>query len=154
MEPTNGIVQSVIPEIELHYRSTVKRSALPVVQTSGDAYQLFLATWDETKIDFVEQFRVMLLNRANRVLGICTLTTGSSTQVIVDIRSLFALALLKNACCIIVAHNHPSGALTPSKSDSDLFSRLQEAGRILDIQVLDQLIVTAEGYYSFSDEGV
>lgn len=144
---------NLVAEIELTYTPRIKVSDLPKVSNSREVYQLLFDTWDKTKLQFVEQFKVMLLNRAGRVLGICTLTTGTVAYTIVDPKLVFAVALKANACRIIIAHNHPAGNLIPSNSDQALTNRIKEAGRILEVLVEDHIIVSAEGYYSFSDEG-
>ena len=107
-----------------------------------------------SKIEFVEQFKAMLLNRANKVLGIFEVSSGSSTGTIADPKLIFAAAIKANACGIILAHNHPSGNLNPSQADIDLTRRMREGGKLLEVQVLDHVIITCEGYYSFADEGM
>lgn len=99
----------------------------------------------------VEQFKVLLLNTANKVLGISDISTGGVSSTVADPRIVFTTALKANASKIILAHNHPSGNLRPSQSDTDLTIKMKEAGRFLDIMVLDHLIITNEGYYSISD---
>ena len=153
MEIENIPKGNSVAEIELSYRPILKLSTLPKVQRSEEIYRLLIETWDKTKLEFVEQFKVMLLNRANRVLGICTITTGSSTGTIADPRLIYAVTLKSNACNIILAHNHPSGNLCPSKYDCELTQKIKEGGKLLDVTVLDHLIVSIDGYYSFSDEG-
>lgn len=144
---------SQIAEIEVSYKPLVKLSLLPEVRCSQDVYDLFLSSWDMSKINYVEHFKVMLLNRANKVMGICTLTTGSNTGCIADPRMVFVLALKTNACGVIIAHNHPSGNIIPSQADTELSKKMKEAGKLLDIRVLDHLIITTEEYYSYADEG-
>lgn len=144
---------NTIPEIELRYSSKIKVSTLPIVSTSMEAYLLLMTTWAEGKIEFVEQFKVMLLNRSNRVLGICTLTTGCANSTIADPKLVFVLALKAKADSIIIAHNHPSGQLMPSENDKKLTAKMKAAGKVLELEVFDHLIVTNEGYYSFNDEG-
>jgi DNA repair protein RadC len=97
---------------------------------------------------------VILLNRAHRVLGIYELSTGGVTGTIADPKLVFTAALKANACSLVLSHNHPSGNLRPSKADEELTMKIKEAGKFLDIQVLDHLIVTSEGYFSFADEGL
>jgi DNA repair protein RadC len=143
-----------VAEVELIYKSRVKPSERPLVNSSSKCYQLLLQTWDENKIDFVEQFKVLLLNRCNRVLGIYELSSGGITGTVADVRLVMTAALKANAVAIILSHNHPSGNLKPSRPDIELTTKIKEAGRYLDIQVLDHVIVTSEGYYSFADEGV
>lgn len=143
-----------VAEVELIYKSKVKPSERPLVNSSSKCYQLLLQTWDENKIDFVEQFKVLLLNRCNRVLGILELSQGGITGTVADIRLVMTAALKANAIAIILSHNHPSGNLKPSRTDEELTRKIKTAGVFLDIQVLDHIIVTSEGYYSFTDEGV
>lgn len=142
-----------ISEVELRYKSKVKASERPKIAQSTDAYAILMQYWDDNKIDFVEQFKVLLLNQANRVLGICDIATGGITATVADIRIILVAALKANACGIILAHNHPSGNLTPSSPDKEMTAKIKEAGAYLDIKVLDHLIVSREGYYSFADEG-
>ena len=142
-----------VAEIEISYKPILKLSTLPKVQTSLEVYNLFIDSWDKTKLEFVEQFKVMLLNRMNRVLGICTITTGSSTNTIADPRLIFGVALKSNACNIILCHNHPSSNLSPSRNDCEISQKIKEGGKLLDVKVVDHLIVSSEGYYSFADEG-
>jgi len=115
---------------------------------------VLLANWDSSTIEFVEQFKVVLLNRANRVIGIFNLSAGGTTGTVAEPKLVFASSILRNASSIILAHNHPSGNLKPSSADIDLTKKLKEAGKLLDIPVLDHLIVTTEGYYSFADDGM
>jgi DNA repair protein RadC len=145
---------SAVAEVELIYKSKVKPSERPLVNSSSKCYQLLLQTWDENKIDFVEQFKVLLLNRCNRVLAIYELSTGGITGTVADVRLVMTAALKANAVAIILSHNHPSGNLKPSRADLELTAKIKEAGKYLDIQVLDHVIITSEGYYSFADEGV
>ena len=150
----NLSVLNKVAEVELIYKSKVKPSERPQVKTSKDCYQLLLQTWDENKLEFVEQFKVVLLNRAQRVLGIYELSTGGVSGTVADPKLVFIAALKANACNIILSHNHPSGNLKPSRTDEDLTRKIKEAGNFLDIKVIDHIIVTGEGYYSFADEGL
>lgn len=150
----NLSVLNTVAEVELIYKSKVKPSERPQVKTSRDCYQLLLQTWDENKLEFVEQFKVILMNRAQRVLGIYEMSTGGVTGTVADPKLVFIAALKANACNIILSHNHPSGNLKPSRADEDLTRKIKEAGIFLDIKVIDHVIVTSEGYYSFADEGM
>ncbi len=155
MEQTNKMeLLSKIAEIELVYKSSVKPSQRPEITCSRDGYELFLKYWDENKLEFVEEFKVILLNRAHKVLGICTLTSGGVSGTIADPKLAFVAALKANASYIMIAHSHPSGNLKPSKADGELTLKIKEAGKLLDLFLLDHLIITNEGYYSFADEGV
>jgi len=143
-----------VSEIDLIYRSKVKASERPQIKTSKDAADLLRHLWSEDKIDFVEQFKVLFLNRANKVLGIFEVSTGGVTGTVADPRLIFVAALKMNCTGILVCHNHPSGNLKPSKPDEDLTQKIKQAGLFLDIKLLDHIIVTSEGYYSFANEGI
>lgn len=100
-----------------------------------------------------EEFWVILLNRANRVLGKFAVSSGGLTGTVVDQRLIFKKAIEESACGVILAHNHPSGNLKPSQQDMLFTKRICEAGKIMEILVLDHLILNESGYYSFADEG-
>ena len=154
MENTNAKSLLEVAEIYLTYKSKVKPSLRPKVNASRDAYEILLKNWDSAKIELCEQFKVLLLNRANKAIGIFEVSSGSATGTVADPRLIFASALKANACGLIIAHNHPSGNIKPSQADIELTKKLREGGRLLEIPLLDHLIVTTEGYYSFADEGL
>ncbi|MEZ0487671.1 RadC family protein [Fibrella aquatica] len=101
-----------------------------------------------------EEFWILLLNRANEVLRPVQISAGKLSGTVADPRMIFKVGVEYLASGIILAHNHPSGNLTPSQADKDLTRKLKEAGRFLDIPVLDHLIVTDRTYLSFADEGI
>lgn len=142
-----------VAEVQLSYKPKFKASERPRVTCSRDSYQILLQQWDQNKIEYIEQFKVLFLNRANRVLGIMEVSTGGMSGTIADPKIIFAAALKGTASSIILAHNHPSGNLKPSQADLNLTRKLKEGGALLDIVVLDHLILTVDGYYSFADEG-
>ncbi|WP_348800110.1 JAB domain-containing protein [Flavobacterium adhaerens] len=152
METQNQNWQSV-SEIELIYKTKVKASERPQIKCSRDAYKLVLSTWDSNKIEFFEQFKVLLLNQANKALGIYELSSGGITGTVADLRLIFAAALKANATALMIIHNHPSGQLKYSEADNCITKKVKEAGKLLDIALLDSLIITPESYYSFADEG-
>lgn len=143
-----------VAEIELTYKTRQKVTLLPKIITSQDAYKVLLDDWDIDKIEFVEQFKVLLLNRANRVLGVFIVSTGGVTSTIADPKIIFAAAIKSNASSIVLAHNHPSSNTEPSQEDINLTRKIKEGGDLLDIKVLDHVIVTLDSYYSFADEGM
>jgi DNA repair protein RadC len=147
MESTNKNRKFEVSEIQLSYKPAVKPSQRPKVTSSNAAYELLISCWDDSKIDFVEQFIVILLNRANKVLGIFEASTGGVSGTVADPKVIFVAALKANASSIIVAHNHPSGNLNPSQHDVTLTQRLKEAGKFLDLPVLDHLVISSEGYF-------
>ena len=96
----------------------------------------------------------MLLNRANAVLGLLQLSKGGISGTVTDLRVLFQAAIKANVLGFVAAHNHPSGNLNPSESDLKLTRKIKDAGVMLDLQLLDHIILTADGnYYSFADNG-
>lgn len=144
----------MVAEVELSYRNVVKPSQRPRVTSSKEGYDLLLSSWDENRIEFVEEFKILLLNTANKVLGIFEVSKGGVAGTVADPKLIFMAALKCNASAIILSHNHPSGNLNPSSQDLYITKKIVEGGKLLDIRILDHLIITIEGYYSFSDEGV
>lgn len=155
MESSNMLtLPAMVAEIQLAYRTHVKPSQRPVVSDAKSAFGLFLSSWDMDRIELQEAFRVMLLNRNNRVLGIIDHCLGTTTGTLYDIRLIFAAALKANACAMIVAHNHPSGNPSPSRADINATKKLVQAGEIMDVKVLDHLVITPDTFYSFGDNGL
>ena len=138
-----------IAEISVSYSSSKMQK--PRITSSKLSYELFLSTWNQATIELQEEFKVMLLNRYNQVLGIYPLSKGGSASTIIDTKLVYSVALKCNASSIIVAHNHPSGNLKPSHIDIKITKKLKEAGGLLDINFLDHIIVTKEDYYSLYD---
>ncbi|MDI3321402.1 JAB domain-containing protein [Pinibacter soli] len=142
-----------VSELEIIYKPKIRASERPQIKASNDAYKLFLASWDMGKIELLEQFKVMALNNANRVLGICEISSGTISATIVDPKLVFGLLLKAGASSAIISHCHPSGNLKPSNSDVQMTHKICEGGKLLDIKILDHLIITPESYYSFADDG-
>lgn len=123
----------------------------PVIQGSRDAY-LYIAP---ELLDLPhEEFWMLLLNRSCKVLEKVQMSIGGTDATIADNKLIFRKAIEKQAVSIIVCHNHPSGTLRPSQADIDLTRKLREAGKLLDIRLVDHLIVADGGYFSFADEGM
>lgn len=145
-----------VSEIDIVYKKKVncKVSERPLIKSSSDVYEILLHYWDQDKIDLLEEFKVLFLNRSNRVLQIYNVSSGGITGTVADPRLILAAALKVASCSIMLAHNHPSTSLKPSKADEELTSKIKYAAQFHDIKVLDHVIVSSEGYYSFADEGV
>lgn len=143
-----------VAEVELIYKSKVKASDRPKISSSKDAFNVLSKSWDENKIELVEQFKIMFLNKANKVLGIFDVSTGGISGTVADPRVIFVAALKANCCAIIISHNHPSGNLKPSRQDEELTQKIKQAGQLLEIKLLDHVIVSSEAYYSFAEEGL
>lgn len=148
-----NIASHQVAEITLSYQPEIKLSDLPKITSSKEAYELLIGNWDQSKLQFIEQFKVMLLNRANKVLGIVNISTGGISGTVADPKLIFASALKANSSGLILSHNHPSGNRIPSHADSKLTEKIVELGKLMELPVLDHIIVTSEGYYSFADEG-
>jgi DNA repair protein RadC len=101
-----------------------------------------------------EEFWILYLNYSNKVIAKSQLSKGGITGTVVDIRIVFKIALEQNATSIILSHNHPSGKLQPSDADITITKKIKMAGQQLDIPVLDHLIITEKGFYSFNDNGI
>jgi DNA repair protein RadC len=101
-----------------------------------------------------ELFAVIFLNQANKVNHFEIMSQGGITGTVADPRLILKKALEKNAVSLILCHNHPSGNIKPSRADEELTHKIKEAAKFFDIKVLDHLIVSEEGYYSFADEGI
>jgi DNA repair protein RadC len=101
-----------------------------------------------------EEFWVLFLNNSNKILFKTQLSKGGMTGTMVDVRIVFKIAFEQNATAIILTHNHPSGKLQASDADIQITKKIKTAGQQLDIPVLDHIIITENGYYSFVDEGI
>lgn len=122
-----------------------------LINSSFKAYNLLQPDLTDKS---VEEFWVLLLNRANYLIKKIKISSGGTSRTIVDAKWLFRLVLDHQAVSIILAHNHPSGNTTPSTTDIKLTNALDKAGRLLDVAVLDHIIFTDRNYFSFSDQGM
>lgn len=107
-----------------------------------------------SEIEWKEQFMILCMNRANKIIGYETISTGGMTGTVVDATIIFGILLNVQAKSFIIAHNHPSGNKNPSESDIQLTRKIRDAAKNLDINLLDHLIITQKGYTSFADEGL
>lgn len=121
------------------------------ITNSQESYKVLLPYLSDLQ---TEEFWTIYLNQNNRILGKGKLSSGGINQSVVDIRILFKTALEHLATGIIIAHNHPSGNLKPSSEDLKITKQISEAGKILNIQLLDHLIIAQNSYLSFADENL
>lgn len=122
------------------------------VGSSRDAYDVvqdyFIGAEFETLL-------LLCLNAANRLISIQEISNGGATGTVADPRKIFKIALETKYCCqIVLAHNHPSGQLRPSQADITLTRKIRQSGKLIEINLLDHIIYTEHGYYSFADEGM
>lgn len=139
----------LVGEIQVDYKPRVKPTAQ--IRSSQDAHDQLTPLFE--RINYKEEFYMLLLNRNNQTLGWAKISEGGIAGTIADPKLIFQHALLAHASSIIVAHNHPSGNLKPSQADRNITKKIHKAGCVLDIILLDHLILTSEGYFSFGDEG-
>lgn len=110
--------------------------------------------WDKRKIELIEEFKILLLNRRNRVLGIVHISCGGFSGTIADPKVIFSAALKACASGIILCHSHPSGELDPSREDIALTNKLSNGDALLDLKILDHLVRSKDSFYSFTDKGL
>lgn len=141
-----------LAEIKVSY-STVIEDKIKITG-SDQIYSLALEHWDMNTIEFQEEAKMILLNRNNSVLGIYYLSKGGLASTILDIKIVLSVALKSNSSSIVLLHNHPSGNLNPSECDIRITKRIKAACELLDLKLLDHLILTKSGYFSFAREGL
>ncbi|GAE65664.1 DNA repair protein RadC [Chryseobacterium indologenes] len=122
-----------------------------IIGNSHDAYAILKNQLSDLR---TEEFWAIFLNNSNKVIHIAQLTHGGISQAIVDVRILFKIALEHFSTGVIIAHNHPSGSVKPSRDDLNITQKIKEAGQTLTIQLLDHIIITQDSYFSFSDSGL
>jgi DNA repair protein RadC len=142
-----------LPEFHIGLKTKGTPESLITIRNSEDVAAVARKCFDADSIGWVETFIVIALNKANKVMGFYKVSSGGITGTVADPRVIFQFALLSNAVALIVAHNHPSGNLQPSQADETMTRRIKEAGKLLDIKLLDHIIVTETSFYSFADEG-
>jgi len=138
-----------ISEVALKYKTEMPVEDMPKIECPEDVIILLRSVWDEDTIQLREEFVVILLNNAKKCLGWSRVSIGGASCTIVDIATIFQIALLGNANSIILAHNHPSGSLKPSTADIQLTNRIKKAGQLLGITVDDHIILSEHKHYSF-----
>lgn len=148
-----GIAKAITIAAALELGRRRQRSELlqkTVVKNSGEiAAYLQSVLKDYTH----EVFAVVFLNRANKIISFEIISSGGITGTVADPKMILKKALEHQACALVLSHNHPSGNLTPSRADEEITNKIKQAASFLDIKVLDHIIVSDEGYYSFADEG-
>ena len=143
--------KTLIPEITLKYKSGTEFKHK--ITSSKDAYDVFIRFFDQDVFELTESVIVLFLNGANNTIGWMKHSQGGSYQTIIDVKLIVGTALKCNASAIMVSHNHPSGNIRPSREDEIITRKITEGCNFFNIKLLDHIISTTEGYYSFSDEG-
>lgn len=124
---------------------------IPQIKCSRDVFDLVSPSLSDLPH---EEFWILFLNRSNKVINRMRLSQGGISGTVTDVRLIMKKAIENLSSGIIVCHNHPSGNLTPSESDTKITNKIKEAGAIMDIQLLDHLIICDRDYYSFADNGL
>jgi DNA repair protein RadC len=148
-----NLFTSQVAEVQLIYKNKVKTSERKKITMSSQAVEILKPFYDDV-IEYKEVFYCLFLNQANHVLAISKISEGGLNATVVDLKMIFQYALKVNAQGIILSHNHPSGNKAISDADMKITKQIIEAGKIMQVQILDHLIITSEGYTSFQDEGV
>jgi DNA repair protein RadC len=144
-----------IPEIKisLSFDKKVKKSELRTITGAESCVDVLREVFNKDTFDWTEEVVMLCLNRANKVVGFYKVSSGGLSSCILDPRVIFTIALNCAANSIILSHNHPSGNRVPSVQDRDITKKIKEAGKLLDIGLLDHIILTDDNYYSFMEEG-
>lgn len=139
-----------------NYNLTVKESESEFkkvkITSSKEAYKVIKQFYHED-IEIYESFFILLLNRANETIGYAKISQGGVTGTVVDTKIIAKYCIDTLASSVILAHNHPSGNLYPSNADIKITTKIKKALGFIDTAVLDHLILSKKGYYSFADEG-
>ncbi len=138
-------------EIYIYYKN--KNPNTVQLTDSEKVYEFIIDRYDKSTIEIQENVKLILLNNANRVLGVYDVSKGGTNSSVIDVKLLLAVILKTAASSIILVHNHPSGNLTPSDADIKITKKLKEACRLMDINLLDHLVISNNGFYSLADNG-
>ncbi|MCB0540778.1 MAG: DNA repair protein RadC [Bacteroidetes bacterium] len=143
---------SIVAAMELGRRRQAENlSTTNKIKHSSDIYKLFIAQLSDL---IYEEFWVLFLNNSNTIIGKEKLSTGGMEGTVVDVRMLFKYALERLASSVVLIHNHPSGSMRASQADIKITKQIKEAGQLLNIKLIDHIIVSYNGYYSFADNAM
>ena len=137
-----------VTEVQLVYKTKIKASDRPKINKMEDAAEIFRNNWSRDKIEHIEEVKILLLNRSNKVLGIATISQGGVSGTVIDERIILQYAIKANASAVIMAHNHPSGNLEPSDADNKITNKIKNSLELMGLSLLDHIIITVEGQNS------
>ena len=146
------MIPEIMAEVKITYSTHVKAKDRFKITGSHAAAEAFRLIWPA--YEHIEFCYMLMLNRQSQVLGYHQLAKGGMTGTVVDVRVIFQVALKAACTSLIIAHNHPSGNLDLSDADQKITRQIKEAGKIMDITLLDHLIITSDAYTSMADEGL
>ncbi len=147
------VFKNRVAEVSLVYHSVVRPADRVHITQGYEVYDLVKPFFDSC-MEHRERVVMVMLNRGKRVLGVIQISEGGTTGTVVDAKIIFQAALTANAEALILVHNHPSGNTQPSRADIEITKKLRAGGKLLDIEVLDHLVVTSNGYTSLANEGL
>ena len=141
-----------LSEVQLVYRTKIKPTNRPKVGKLEDAVEIFRKYWDGDRIEHIEEVKILLLNRTNKVLGIASVSMGGVSGTVMDERVILQYAIKANASAVIMAHNHPSGNLEPSDADKKITLKIRNALELIGMSLLDHIILTVGSQNSIIDD--
>jgi DNA repair protein RadC len=144
----NLLSSVVIPQIKIEYLPLIDPSELPQITNAAEAYKAVIQSWDKTNIYLNMEVKLMVLNKAGRLLGIYSVSSGGTDRTFIDPRLIYLTAIGSLAASIILVRNSPGGNLEPSAEDRKSFDELKRAGDLLSINCHDFLIITGKKYFS------
>lgn len=153
-QPESILNSFFVGEIKEVYAANIPLENMPKISSSAEVMRYAREVWEPCTLEIFECFYVFFLNRGNRVCGWSQISKGGTAGTVADPKLIFRRALMCGASGMILAHNHPSGNLTPSQADIELTKKLRDAGKFLEVQIMDHLILTPSNYMSFADEGL
>lgn len=148
-----SVLEKNIPEVKIIFNPSEKKFHGKVTQP-GEVAEFVRRVIGKDEINVREHAVVLYLNRMNRIIGYYHLSTGGVSGTVIDPKLIFSIAVKSLSSAIIVAHNHPSGNISPSVADREITNRLKQAGKLLEVDLLDHIIVTPTEYFSFADQGM
>lgn len=137
---------------ELKVKVTATKGDDFFIKNSDDIVKVLRNIFNADTIQWTEEFIIVCLNRAHKVIGTCKVGMGGFSGVVCDPKVIMTIALQSAASSLILAHNHPSGNLKPSEADRTMTDKIKQACNLLDIKLLDHIILTDESYYSFAEQ--
>lgn len=140
-----------LPQLKVKVRAT--KGDEFYIKNSDDVVKVLRNIFNADTLQWTEEFIVVCLNRAHKVIGYYKVGSGGFSGVVCDPKVIMTMALQSSASALIVAHNHPSGNINPSEADKTMTDKINGACKLLDMTLLDHIILTAHSHYSFAEEG-
>jgi DNA repair protein RadC len=140
-----------LPELKIKVKAT--KGDEFYIKNSDDVVNVLRSIFNADTLQWTEEFILVCLNRAHKVIGYYKVGAGGFSGVVCDVKVIMTMALQSSASSLIVAHNHPSGNLKPSEADRKMTDKINGACKLFDMTLLDHIILTADGSYSFAEEG-